>query len=155
MSGRDVERLGKALAAEHAAVFAYGLIGARTAGALRAKATRGFDAHRAHRDKLRTLITARGGRPAEPEPAYSLPVVPSTPAQAARLAVHVETGMAATYLELAACDDVALRRYAALALQESVTRSYSFQPTIPTAFPGMPAAPPAVSPSPSPVQDGE
>lgn len=73
----DVERLGKALAGEHAAVFAYGLIGARTTGALRARATRAFDAHRARRDQLRGFISGRGGKPAEPEASYSLPVVPS------------------------------------------------------------------------------
>ncbi|WP_113702822.1 ferritin-like domain-containing protein [Nonomuraea lactucae] len=153
--GGDAGRLGKALAAEHAAVFAYGLIGARTTGRLRMEAARAFEAHRARRDQLRSLITSRGGRPVEPEPSYSLPVVPSTPAEAVRLAVHVETGMTAAYLELAACDDPALRKYAALAMQESVTRSYSFQPSIATAFPGMPGASPASSPAPSPAKDGE
>ncbi|MBB6344688.1 ferritin-like domain-containing protein [Nonomuraea muscovyensis] len=151
----DVERLGKALAGEHAAVFAYGLIGARTTGALRARATRAFDAHRARRDQLRGFISGRGGKPAEPEASYSLPVVPSTQAEAVRLAVHVETGMTAAYLELAASEDAALRKYAALAMQESVTRSYSFQPSISTPLPGMPSPPPASSPAPSPAQDGE
>ncbi|MEV0202570.1 ferritin-like domain-containing protein [Nonomuraea sp. NPDC050691] len=147
MSG-DAEGLGKALAAEHAAVFAYGLIGARTSGTLRSKATRAFDAHRARRDQLRTLITARGGRPAEAEPSYSLPLVPSTPADAVRLAVQIETGMTAAYLELVASDDAALRKYAALAMQEAVARSYAFRPAIGTAFPGMPGTP---SPAPSPA----
>ncbi|MFG3439713.1 ferritin-like domain-containing protein [Nonomuraea sp. NPDC047897] len=146
MSAGDVERLARALAGEHAAVFAYGLIGARTTGALRTRMARAFDAHRAHRDRLRSFITARGGRPAEAEPSYAVPVVPTTAAEAVRVAVHVEEGVAATYLELVACDDAALRRYAALALQESVTRSYSFQPSLDAAFPGMPApAPPSPS----------
>ncbi|MDR8415206.1 ferritin-like domain-containing protein [Nonomuraea sp. 3-1Str] len=150
MSG-DAERLGKALAAEHAAVFAYGLISARTSGTLRSKATRAFDAHRARRDQLRAFVTARGGRPAEAEPSYSLPLVPSTPTDAVRLAVQVETGVTAAYLELVAADDPALRKYAALAMQEAVARSYAFRPAIGTAFPGMPAAAPPASPGPSPV----
>ncbi|MEU8248629.1 ferritin-like domain-containing protein [Nonomuraea sp. NPDC048916] len=140
----DADKLRKALSGEHAAVFAYGLIGARTSGALRAMATRAFDAHRARRDQLRTFITGRGGRPAEPEASYALPVVPTRAADAVRLAVHVEAGMTAAYLELAACDDAELRKYAALAMQESVTRSYSFQPTI-SAFPGLPAPTPRPS----------
>ena len=133
----DVEKLRKALSAEHAAVFAYGLIGARTTGSLRSRVTTAFDAHRARRDQLRAAITARGGTPSEPEAGYSLPIVPSTSAEAIRLAVYVETGITAAYLELVASDDASLRRYAALAMQESVNRSYGFRPVVTTAFPGM------------------
>ncbi|GGO77053.1 ferritin-like domain-containing protein [Nonomuraea cavernae] len=140
----DLDKLRKALAAEHAAVFAYGLIGARTSGSLRALATQAFDAHRARRDQLRALITGRGGQPVEPEASYALPAVPTGAAAAVRLAAHVEAGMTAAYLELAAGEDAALRKYAALAMQESVTRSYSFRPTI-AAFPGLPEATPQPS----------
>ncbi|MFG1702273.1 ferritin-like domain-containing protein [Nonomuraea sp. M3C6] len=150
----DIEKLRKALAAEHAVLFAYGLLGARTSGALRARISAAFDAHREHRDQLRTLITTRGGRPTEPDASYALPFFPSNAALAVRLAVHLETGVTAAYLELAAAQDVSLRRYAALAMQEAVTRSYAFRPAQPPAFPGMPVAAPA-SPSPSPVRDGE
>ncbi|TDD22890.1 DUF4439 domain-containing protein [Nonomuraea diastatica] len=151
-----MEKLRRALAAEHAAVFAYGLLGARTSGSLRDEMTAAFDAHRARRDQLRGYITSRGGKPAEPDASYALPFVPSDAAQAAKLAVHLENGVTAAYLELAAAQDGALRRYAALAMQEAVTRSYAFRPAQPPAFPGMPAPPPAPpSPSSSPVQDGE
>ncbi|MFI6294141.1 ferritin-like domain-containing protein [Nonomuraea sp. NPDC050790] len=146
----DLERLGKALAAEHAAVYAYGLIGARTTGSLRTRATSAFDGHRARRDQLRGLITARQGRPPEPEPSYTLPVTPGNATEATRLAVHVEQGITATYLELAASEDPSLRRYAAQAMQESVTRAYGFRPSVP-AFPGMPTPPkPAPTPTTSP-----
>ncbi|WP_327086578.1 ferritin-like domain-containing protein [Nonomuraea sp. NBC_01738] len=143
----DVDKLNKALAAEHAAVYAYGLIGARTTGVLRARASVAYDAHRAHRDQLRPLVSARGGEPAEAEPSYALPVTPDNATEAVRLAVHVEQGITATYLELAAAGAETLRRYAALAMQESVTRSYGFRPAV-TTFPGMPASP---APSPSPT----
>ncbi|WP_336211206.1 ferritin-like domain-containing protein [Nonomuraea sp. LPB2021202275-12-8] len=135
----DVDKLRKALAAEHAAVFAYGLIGARTTGPLRARITGAFDAHRDRRDELRELITARGGKPSEPEPSYALPFVPSTAQAASRLAAHVESGITAAYLELVAAAGAELREYAAVAMQEAATRSYSFRPAITTAFPGMPA----------------
>ncbi|MEU0519680.1 ferritin-like domain-containing protein [Streptosporangium sp. NPDC006007] len=142
--------LGTALAAEHAAVYAYGVIGARTTGGLRVTATAAFNAHRARRDQLRTLITARGGTPAEPSPTYGLPVIPSTPDEAVELAVLVERGVTAAYLELTASSDAAVRRMAALAMQECVTRSYGLRPEI-EPFPGMPPAPtPATSTAPSP-----
>ncbi|MEU4329598.1 ferritin-like domain-containing protein [Nonomuraea dietziae] len=149
----DVEALGKALAAEHAAVYAYGLMGARTTGSLRSKVAAAFDAHRARRDQLRALISSGGGRPVEPEAAYALPVVPGNAREAVRLAVHVEEGVTAAYLELSAAQGAATRKLAALAMQESVIRSYGFRPSV-TAFPGMPAktapakttAPPSATP---------
>lgn len=139
-----MERLRKALAAEHAAVFAYGLLGARTTGTLRAKVTAAFDAHRARRDALRTLILNRGGKPTEPEASYEVGGTPTGSTAAVNLAVQVEQGIAATYVELAASQEPALRRYAAQAVQESVVRSYGFRPAL-TAFPGMPV--PGVTPT--------
>ncbi|MBG0828783.1 ferritin-like domain-containing protein [Planomonospora sp. ID67723] len=148
---RSDQGLGAALAAEHAAVYAYGVIAARTTGRLRTTATSAFNAHRARRDRLRTLITARGGTPSEPRAAYALPITPSTAAQAVELAVLVERGVTAAYLELAASDDADLRRMAALAMQECVTRSYGLRPEI-EAFPGMPSplAPGTGTPAPTP-----
>ncbi|GAA4237008.1 hypothetical protein FHR32_004928 [Streptosporangium album] len=132
--------LGTALAAEHAAVYAYGVIGARTTGELRAVATDAFNAHRARRDQLRTLVIARGSTPAEPDSSYRLPVTPTTAAQAVELAVLVERGVTGAYLELTASGDPALRKMAALAMQECVVRSYGLRPAIET-FPGMPVRP--------------
>ncbi|MEO3883892.1 ferritin-like domain-containing protein [Nonomuraea sp. B5E05] len=155
MNAGDIEKLRRALAAEHAALFAFGLLGARTSGSLRDRMTAAFDAHRVHRDQLRGYIISRGGEPAEPDASYALPFVPSDDAQAAKLAVHLENGVTAAYLELAAAQDDALRRYAALAMQKAVTRSYAFRPAQPPAFPGMPPPPATPPPSSSPVQDGE
>ncbi|GAA3133579.1 ferritin-like domain-containing protein [Streptosporangium carneum] len=138
--------LSTALAAEHAAVYAYGVIAARTTGSLRVTATAAFNAHRARRDQLRALIAARGDAPAEPDAAYRLPVTPSTPAQAVELATLVERGVTAAYLELTASPDTEVRQMAALAMQECVTRSYGLRPEI-EAFPGMPAD--VASPTPS------
>ncbi|MEU8178722.1 ferritin-like domain-containing protein [Microbispora hainanensis] len=131
------DALGRALSAEHAAVYAYGVIGGKTSGALLKRATAGFDAHRARRDQLRTLITRRGGTPAEPGPTYLLPFEVRKPADAVRLAVLVEQRVTTAYLELAADRDPALRRMAALAAQECATRAYGWQPKIGDPFPGM------------------
>ncbi|MEN3537666.1 ferritin-like domain-containing protein [Microbispora sp. ZYX-F-249] len=129
--------LGRVLSAEHAAVFAYGVIGGKTSGALLRRAMAGFDAHRARRDQLRALITQRGGTPAEPGPTYRLPFEVRKPADAVRLAVLVEQRMITAYLELAAEPDPALRRIAALTAQECATRAYGWQPKIGDPFPGM------------------
>ncbi|MEU1729098.1 ferritin-like domain-containing protein [Nonomuraea sp. NPDC005692] len=154
VDGDDVGRLRKALAAEHAAVFAYGLLGARTTGSLRDLTGAAYEAHRARRDQLRNLITGRGEKPNESEPSYALPYVPTGAVQAARLAVQLENGITAAYLELAAAGDPALRKYAALAMQESATRAYAFHPAPPAAFPGMPGSSPPPTPPPTPAPSG-
>jgi hypothetical protein len=148
------EALGKALSAEHAAVYAYGVVGAKTAGPLRRRATAGFDAHRARRDQLRSLISRLGGAPAEPGPIYHLPFEVTTARDAVRLAVLIEERVTAVYLELAADPDTTLRRLAAQAMQECATRAYGWRPTI-AAFPGMPveriAGSPPVKTDPTPL----
>ncbi|MEU8385359.1 ferritin-like domain-containing protein [Streptosporangium sp. NPDC048865] len=145
--------LGTVLAAEHAAVYAYGVIAARTTGRLRAATTTAYNAHRARRDRLRAMVVAAGGTPAEPKAAYELPVTPSSAGQAVELAVLVERGVTGAYLELAASADPALREMAALAMQECAVRSYALRPEI-EAFPGMPprtAPEPAVTPTATPA----
>lgn len=151
--------LAKALAAEHAAVYAYGVIGAKTSGALRARATTGFDAHRARRDQLRALMRRRGETPAEPG-SYQLPFVVNTAAQAARLAAYIEERVCAAYVELSADTDPGLRRLAVLATQECAVRGFGWQPEI-VAFPGLPgqvktpASPAASAPPAVPSASGE
>ncbi len=148
------EALAKALAAEHAAVYAYGVVGAKTAGQLRRRATAGFDAHRARRDQLRSLISRLGGTPSEPGPIYHLPFEVTTAGDAVRLAVLIEERFTSVYLELAAERDASLRRLAAQAMQECATRAYGWRPII-SAFPGMPAertsGSPPVKTDPTPV----
>src|SRR5690606_38984114 len=110
VSDAAVDALNKALAAEHAAVYAYGLAAARASGTVRERITGGFNAHRAQRDRLRALVVERGGTPAEAQPAYAVPFTPGSSAQALRLAAQVEDGVAAVYLELAAVADTDVRR---------------------------------------------
>ncbi|GII89833.1 hypothetical protein Ssi02_00640 [Sinosporangium siamense] len=131
------QALDKALAAEHAAVYAYGVVAARAKGRTKILATAAFDAHRARRDDLRAMITTRGGTPPEAEAAYTLPVIPANEREATDLATSVEDGITAAYLELTAVDDPVIRRQAALAMQESATRRFSFRPEIPKALPGL------------------
>jgi hypothetical protein len=131
------DALATALAAEYAAVYAYGVIGAKTRGTLRRRATTGFDAHRARRDQLRSLIARSGGTPPEPGPIYRLPFEVTDADDAVRLAVLIEERVITVYLELAAGKDASIRRLAAQAMQECAVRAYGWRPAVP-ALPGFP-----------------
>ena len=52
-----------ALAAEHAAVYGYGVVGGQVAASRKAEARQAYDAHRAARDALVRTVTDLGGTP--------------------------------------------------------------------------------------------
>lgn len=54
-----------ALAAEHAAVYGYGVVGARIGDDREDEATAAYDAHRARRDALGRTVRDLGGTPAK------------------------------------------------------------------------------------------
>lgn len=99
MQDSDPTRLADALAAEHAAIFAYGLIGVRLAGSdSESGAARGAEeAHRARRDALVLTLTERGARAPVAEPSYQLPFEVTDAGAARRLAVLVEERVAAVW----------------------------------------------------------
>lgn len=143
----SLDALQTALAGEHAAVYGYGVLGAVLSGARERDARAGLDAHRGRRDRLRSLVIAAGGTPAEAAPAYRLPFPVSDPATAVRLAVHLETQIAIPYAELVAAESGRVREFAARALQDAAVRAARWRgSSVP--FPGLPA-PPEASPPPS------
>jgi len=89
--------LAAVLAAEHAAIFAYGRIGVRLKGAAVRAARAAESAHRAHRDDLVVLLAAGAASPPPAEPAYALPFPVTDAASALRLAIHVEERAAAAW----------------------------------------------------------
>jgi len=93
----STDRLQLALAAEHAAVYAYGVIGAQLTGEELGWARAADLAHRQQRDALSDLITAAGATPAPAAPAYRLPKPVTDRAGAVVLAVDVETRAAAVW----------------------------------------------------------
>ena len=126
-----------ALAAEHVAVFGYGVLGAHLYGVQRQSADQMWNSHRARRDRLRTYIETGGGTPAAAAPAYHLPSPVSSARTAAQLAARLEDGVTAGYAGLAGATDPSLRRYAALAMQEATVRAVRWRDAAPTAFPGL------------------
>jgi hypothetical protein len=93
------DRFVAALKAEHAAIFAYGVLGARLDASTVAFATQAEAAHRARRDALMLLLTARKVTPPVAEPAYVLPTPVTDQASALKLAIDVEQRAAAIWRE--------------------------------------------------------
>ena len=137
MTSTAVDALRRTLGAEHAAIYGYGVVGARLTGAGAAAALAAYDAHRARRDRLVALLARAGGEPVPAEPAYALPSPVTDAAAAVRLAGNLELGVAACYADLVAAGADALRALAATALQEAAVRAASWRGRgVP--FPGLP-----------------
>jgi len=134
-----VEALQTALAGEHAAVYVYGVLGARTSAsaepALYADLSAAYAAHRARRDQLRSFLYDAGETPVGSQPAYDLPNPVSTPQQATRAALEVERATATTYAWLVANTAGARRRWAVNALTNTAVRELTFRGS-PEIFPG-------------------
>ena len=122
------------LAAEHAAVYAYGVVGG-ILGATSSEAAAAYAAHRGRRDQLTAMI-GQGAVPAEP--VYALPFEVSRPPQARRLAVRVEQRCAAAYAASVAQTTGKRRLYAARALTDCAVRGLAWGAE-PEAFPGLPS----------------
>jgi hypothetical protein len=89
--------LQRALAAEHAAIYAYGALGAHLSRSARADAVAAETAHRARRDALLLRMADAGTPPTPAAPAYTMPFAVTDPATALRLAVGVEERTAAAW----------------------------------------------------------
>ena len=110
------------LEAEHAAVYGYGVLGARLPDEPRALARSAYDAHRVRRDQLVARLAERGGDPEPPPPAYDVAV--ATPDEALALAVTLEEGLAVRWRDLVAgTDDRQLRELGLAGLRECALRA--------------------------------
>jgi uncharacterized protein YgbK (DUF1537 family) len=96
-----VDAMQTTLAAEHAAVYVFGVLGGRAAAlqtpALRAGLATAYDTHLARRDQLRVRLTELGADPVAAEAAYALPRDLTTAAQLAVQALSVERSCVTTY----------------------------------------------------------
>jgi hypothetical protein len=135
MSG-EVTALQNALAAEHAVIYGYGVVGAMLTGALQANAESDWNAHLAARDGLESRLTALGATPVASSAAYRLPFAVTSAAAAVKLATALEDGLTRAYLGVVAVSDPAVRSFGARAVQAAANRSVAWSGTT-TAFPGM------------------
>jgi hypothetical protein len=142
-----VGALQAALAAEHAAVYGYGVAGAHLSGARRRAAAQDWQIHQASRDALAAMITALGAQPVAAAAAYRLPFRVSTGRAAVMLAAFLEDRVAAAYLGVVALSQARLRLFGARALESAALRAAGWRGRA-LAFPGLEA------PSPSPLARG-
>jgi hypothetical protein len=119
---RDLAALQAALAAENAASYGYGIIGAHLTGSAFRASAADCVAHERARDSLTEMITARGGRPVPAAVAYRLPHVVHEPADAVALAITLERQTVRVYLSLVAAGDRAVRAFGAEQMQGAAAR---------------------------------
>jgi hypothetical protein len=118
----SVPLLTELLEAEQAAVYGYGVLGARLEGEALRDARLAFDGHRGRRDQLAARLRERGADPEPPPPAYDVQV--RSEREALELAVRLEEGLAVRWRDLVAgTEEQALRSLALAGLQESAIRA--------------------------------
>ena len=133
--------LQRTLAAEHAAVYTFGVLGGRAAvlgeSPLRPALATAYDAHVRRRDQLRLMVAAAGGDPVAAEAAYALPTALTTPAQLTAEALRVERACVSTYAALVAATTEADRAWAVATLSAGALSELTFGGP-PQALPGLP-----------------
>ncbi|MFE2917242.1 ferritin-like domain-containing protein [Kitasatospora indigofera] len=143
--------LQSALAAEHAAVYGYGVVGAKLPDdQQRTDARTAFATHEARRDTWRRLLAGSGATPGAAAAGYQLPFAVADAAGAARLAAHIEARLTDVYGELVAALPADRRVTAADALRGTALQARRWG-SAGTAFPGLPEAAATDSPAPTPT----
>ncbi|MFJ7074386.1 ferritin-like domain-containing protein [Streptomyces sp. NPDC098781] len=145
-----VAALQAVLAAEHAAVYGYGVVGGLIGEARRTEALAAYDAHRARRDALAREVRDLGAKPVAASAGYALPFPVPDSAAAVRLATELEDRLAGVYSDLVRAAQGALRGTAAEALREAAVRAVRWRGES-VAFPGLAerAGSPATSAAPT------
>jgi hypothetical protein len=98
--GTETAALREVLAAEHAAVWGYGALGAALPEDAREPAVAGDLAHRDGRDRLAALLESRGDDPVPRAAGYTLPFPVLSAVDAAALGVVLEEGVSAAWVRL-------------------------------------------------------
>jgi hypothetical protein len=137
--------LGEALAACHAAVWGYGVVGAALGTDATAPAATAETAHRDLRDRVTSLLVDREAEPVGAEGAYALPFPVLSAVDAATLAVVLEDGVSVAWVRvLDQAAERSTRELAMEALGDAEVRAVGWrtaagQTSVTTAFPGLPA----------------
>ena len=140
----ETRALRDALAAEHAAVWGYGVVGAALGADANGPAPAAEQAHRDLRDTLAEQLDARGADPVPAKAAYALPFPVLSAVDAAALAVVLEDGVAAAWVTvLARSASRDSRQLAAEALGAAEIRAVAWrtaagQTPVNAPFPGLP-----------------
>jgi hypothetical protein len=134
-----LDALQQTLAAEHAALYVVGYLGAQTSAsaepALHAALTDAYAAHRSLRDELVARVRAAGAEPVAAAASYDLVEVGGDPVRIARRAVALEQACSAAYGYLVGSSPSSERRFAVEALVETALREVGLGGR-PRPFPG-------------------
>lgn len=135
-----VEAVQQTLAAEHAAVYVLGLVGARVSvseqPSLAEQVRAAYTVHRGRRDQLAAMVRQAGADPVPSEVSYDPATPARTVAQLRRAARIVEERSAAVYADMVAGTSRANRQWALDALEDAAVRSLGLGAR-PEPFPGL------------------
>jgi hypothetical protein len=140
------DALQKALAAEHAAIWGYGVVGSALGAEHKAPAATAEAAHRDVRDRVVALLEDRKVDPVGAQGGYALPFPVLSAVDAASLAVVLEDGVAAAWVRvLDQAAERASRELAVGVLGDTEVRAVAWRraagkPTVTSALPGLPPA---------------
>jgi hypothetical protein len=142
--GTENAALNDALAAEHAAVWGYGVVGAALAGDARQTAAVAESAHRDVRDQVSALLAGRKADVVDAQGAYALPFPVLSEVDAAALGAVLEDGVATAWVRV--LDQAAERSTRELAvgvLSATEVRAVGWRiaagkTPVTTPFPGLP-----------------
>jgi hypothetical protein len=138
------DALRAALAAEHVAVWGYGVVGAALGPEGRATATASENAHRDVRDQLLAMLADRKTDLAHEQAAYTLPFPVLSAVDAATLAVVLEDGVATAWVRvLDQASERTTRELAVAMLSATEIRAVSWRAAagkkpVTSALPGLP-----------------
>jgi hypothetical protein len=138
LAAAEISALQAALAAEHAAVYGYGVVGAHLTGHALAAARADWVAHQVARDSLESMLQSAAATPVAADAAYRLPQRVHGTSAAIALAVTLENRVAEAYLGLVAATRPALRKFGAREVVAAAIRAASWRGHT-VAFPGFPA----------------
>jgi len=134
------QALQRTLGGEHAAVYLYGVIGARVSASTQAElwesVREGYEAHRERRDRLISMVRASGQEPLPSEVSYELPNPARTPQQLTRAALQVEERCVAVYADMVGSTSGANRLWALNALEDGALQQLAFG-GVAESFPGI------------------
>ncbi len=142
--GTETAALREVLAAEHAAVWGYGAVGAALPLDAREPVVAGDVAHRDVRDQLVALLDARGADPVPHEAGYTLPFPVLSAVDAAALAVVLEEGVSAAWVRLLdqatepSVRELAVEELGAAEVRAVGWRAAAGRTPVTRAFPGLP-----------------
>ena len=122
----ELEVTQAALTGEHAAIYAYGVIGALLNNTEQSQALLAMNAHRLRRDTLAQRVVTLGGTPVQSSAAYDLPITVSDTASARQLAAFIDDRCAGLQATLAGASSGAERTAAVTSSQANAVRSVSW-----------------------------